>query len=68
MVLLDQEGSEMEPAQVAARALMTARELIGHDARSGRIDLSYALEVRDEAGKTVHALYFTEAVEITGVV
>lgn len=65
-VLLDEQGSGMDPAQVPAQALRTARDMIAHDARDGRINLGYALKVRDEAGETVHTLYFHEAVELVG--
>ena len=65
-VLLDEEGSVMAPEAVAGRALTNARDIMAHDARQGRINLAYALEVADEGGRTVHRLDFGEAVEIVG--
>lgn len=49
---------------VPASTLRAARDIIAHDAAQGRINMSYSLEVRDEAGESVHILDFTDAVEI----
>lgn len=51
---------------VRAQGLKTARDIIAHDAQQGRINLGYSREVRDEAGETVHTLYFSQAVKIIG--
>ncbi|MDP9413110.1 MAG: hypothetical protein M3Q08_03245 [Pseudomonadota bacterium] len=56
----------MDADLVSAQALKTARDIIAHDAQQGRINLGYSLEVRDEAGETVHTLYFSQAVKIIG--
>jgi hypothetical protein len=65
-LLLDEEGSVLDFEAIPAKALAAAGGIIGHDAMSGRINLSYSIEARDEAGKTIHTLYFTDAVEIVG--
>jgi hypothetical protein len=65
-VLLDPEGRELSSmADVAAASLMEAREIISHDAKEGRITLSYHLDVEDRSGTIVHCLDFEEAVLVT---
>lgn len=63
-VLLDPDGIEISPDQIASRALYQARALIASDAGEGRINLRCSIEVKDEAGKLVHSLAFEDAVSI----
>ncbi|HZG08782.1 MAG TPA: hypothetical protein VEZ70_07380 [Allosphingosinicella sp.] len=63
-ILLDDEGVVMDAAAVPEKALRTARDIVAHDAREGRINLGCSLEIRDEAGVAVHTLRFEDAVEI----
>lgn len=63
-VLLDPDGIEMSADAVERHAMMNARDCIAADAREGRIDLRYRLEVHDESGRVVHSLSFAEAVRV----
>ena len=65
--LLDQQGMEMDVAEVPALALKAAREIVADDALTGSINMGYSLEVRDQAGKGIHTLYFKDAVRIVGL-
>ena len=64
-LLLDPEGRELSSLDaVAVTALKEAREIIGHDARAGRINLTYHLDVEDADGRVIHRLDFEDAVEL----
>lgn len=63
-VLLDPDGVDMPMAAVAAAALRAARDCIAGDARRGRIDFKYRIDVEDEHGTIVHSLPFADAIEI----
>ena len=65
--LLDEQGSLVELSEVPERALRAAREIIADDAIAGSINLGYSIEVRDEAGRTIHTLFFKDAVKVVGV-
>ena len=62
--LIDPDGTILSADAVARHTLHSARDIISSDARQGKIDLRYRLEVHDEAGRVVHELAFIEAVEI----
>lgn len=63
-VLLDREGLEIaDPAQLREVAVREARALIAQEVLDGLVDLAQAIEVEDEAGRTVLRLPFAEAVE-----
>ena len=47
-----------------AATLREAREIIGHDARDGRIKLSYHIAVEDADGRVIHHLEFEDAVTV----
>jgi hypothetical protein len=63
-VLLDPDGRQLEPGDVAAAAMSEARAILSADARSGHIDLDQRIEVEDSLGVTVHRLLFEDAIEI----
>jgi hypothetical protein len=65
--LLDEQGSTLDLSRIPDHALRAAREIIADDALSGRINMGYSIEVRDEAGKAVHTLFFKDAVAISGL-
>jgi hypothetical protein len=60
----DADGIEMPLIAVEAAALLSARDCIAEDARNGRIELKYWIEVHDEHGSVVHSLSFADAVAI----
>jgi hypothetical protein len=63
-VLLDPDGRELEPNDVAAAAMTEARAIVAADARSGHIDLDQRIDVEDGLGKLVHRLLFEDAIKI----
>jgi hypothetical protein len=63
-VLLDLDGTAMRGEAVARAALMAARDCMAHDIRAGQLDLSYEIEVQDEAGRIVHVLRFADALTL----
>lgn len=64
-VLLDPDGRDLPSLQaVHAATLREAREIIGHDARDGRIKLSYHIAVEDADGRVIHHLEFEDAVTV----
>jgi hypothetical protein len=63
--LLDTEGTSMLEDAVTSAALAAARDCMAHDVRAGRLDLTYRIEVQDEAGEIVHTLPFAEAVSLS---
>ena len=62
--VLDPDGIEMPPEAVEGAALLAARDCIASDARSGRIELKYWIDVHDAQDEIVHTLSFADAVEI----
>ncbi|MDB5705982.1 MAG: hypothetical protein JWN66_3098 [Sphingomonas bacterium] len=62
--LLDEDGIEMLPENVAGRALTEARAIIADEALNGRIDLCQRIDVEDQEGSILHSLSFCDAVEI----
>lgn len=61
----DEEGVDLPDIEAArAEAMRGARSIIGHDVLAGRLDLSGAIEVVDEAGQEIHALAFVDAVSL----
>ena len=65
--LLDAQGCDLPLEEIPALALRAAREMVADDALTGRIDMSYSIEVRDEERRNLHTLYFRDAVEIVGL-
>lgn len=65
--LMDEQGSILEAAAIPEHALRAAREIIADDALSGVVNMDYSIEVRDEAGRTIHTLYFKDAVKLVGL-
>jgi hypothetical protein len=63
-VLLDPDGRELEPGDVASAAMTEARAIVAADARSGHIDLDQRIDVEDGLGKLVHRLLFEDAIHI----
>ena len=62
--VLDPDGMEISAMAVPDAALRSARDCIAGDVKAGRIDLHYRIEVFSEDGELVHALPFSDAVEI----
>lgn len=63
--LTDEEGIEMADAPAArAAALAGARAMICDQVKTGHLDLSHRIEVRDEGGGAVLTLPFSDAVII----
>ena len=54
--LLDPDGIEVPFEAIAEKALASARDCIAGDARDGRIDLRYRIDVHDEHDVIVHSL------------
>jgi hypothetical protein len=64
---LDEEGYWLPDADAARRdALLSARALICEQVKLGTINLTYRIEVVDEAGDTVLDLPYSAAVSIVG--
>ena len=63
-VTFDPDGFEMPVEDIAAKALLQARDCMAGDVKDGRLYLGYRIEVQDEAGEVVHRLNFSDAVEI----
>jgi hypothetical protein len=63
-VALDDEGTELSPEQIAAKALQSVRHMIAHAAIEGQIDFRLRVDVEDESGRVVHSAPFAGAVEI----
>jgi hypothetical protein len=63
--LADEEGRELAgPDEARREALKGARSILAEDVLQGKIDLRGRLEVKDEAGRIVLTLPFSEAVEL----
>ena len=64
-LLIDPEGAELDGVEAARKlALTEARNIIGHDAMRGRINLRQRIDVVDEDGALVYSQPFADAVEI----
>jgi len=65
--LIDPEGREIADAACLGEfALKEARAMISQDALGGRITLDQFIEVRDDTGKLIHKVGFSDAVTISG--
>jgi hypothetical protein len=64
--LLDPEGVEMLSKRVPVYALLTARDCMAGDVRSGYLNLDYRIDVHEANGRLVHSLRFCDAVSIGG--
>jgi hypothetical protein len=64
-VLLDEEGRELDLADIAAAAIAEARAMVAADAVAGHIYLDQAIEVRDADGVVVYCVAFEDAVQVT---
>jgi hypothetical protein len=62
--MLDLDGASFPEEAVPRAALLAARDCMAHDLQSGRLDLTYRIDVHDEQGEMVHTLQFADAVEI----
>lgn len=63
--LIDAEGLELGSPQAAREmALIQARDIIGHEAMKGEIDLGQRIDVVDSAGNLIVTLSFGDAVKI----
>jgi hypothetical protein len=61
----DEEGLELEDQASARRiALDSVRSIIAEEARSGVIDLSGRIEVKDSLANVLVTVHFTEAFEL----
>lgn len=63
-ILLDPDGIEVPFEDIAKKAMASARDCIAGDAKDGRIDLRYRIDVYDEDERIVHSLRFADAVEV----
>ena len=63
-ILLDPEGAEMTPSDIATKALWQARDCMAADLKGGCVDLRYHIDVHDESGAKVHSIAFADAVQI----
>ena len=63
-ILLDPEGAEMAPADIATKAVWQASDCMAGDLRDGSVDLRYHIDVHDESGAKVHSIAFADAVQI----
>lgn len=62
---IDEEGLELPNAALALqRAAAIAREMAAESVRQGHLVLEHRLEVTDESGETVGAVYFRDVVRI----
>src|SRR5205085_2363148 len=63
-ILLDQEGRDIEAADIERHALEEARAIIADDAKGGRILLDQRIDVENASGTIVLTLQFGDAVHI----
>jgi hypothetical protein len=63
-ILLDPDGTELAEDAVEGAAMRAARDCMAGDVQSGKLDLTYRIEVHDESGRLVHSLPFVDAVKI----
>jgi hypothetical protein len=67
-VILDEEGIEMPDLDaVRHEAIMSARELMCSELRTGKLCLGCHIEVQDAAGQVVLTLAYKEAIELSGI-
>jgi hypothetical protein len=64
--ILDPDGVDIPTQEVAATALMSARDCIAGDVHRGELDLRYRIDVHDEDGKLVHSQPFATAIAVSG--
>lgn len=63
--LFDEEGIELPSLETACfRAMRIAREIIGEEAKGGRIPLRWSIEIADDAGAVVTTTPFADVVTI----
>lgn len=61
----DEEGEDLPDLKAARNsAVASVRSIISEESKSGCVDLRGRIEVADEAGHTVLALPFSEALDI----
>ena len=64
----DDEGVCLPNLAAARRTAMTgARDIMASELHRGSIDLSWRIEVTDQAGETVLTVPFADAVRVTGL-
>jgi len=65
--LIDEEGTEL-PSLAAARekALEAARDILSHEMKAGRLNLSCRIDIADEQGRVVGSLPLRDAFETFG--
>lgn len=63
----DEEGQDLPDFEAARRvAIKAAREMIGEEARHGKVNLSHRIEVEDEIGLPCFTIRFRDAIEVEG--
>lgn len=63
--LSDEEGIELPNLETAcSRAMRIAREIIGEEAKGGRLPLRWSIEIADDAGTVVATMPFADVVTI----
>lgn len=63
--LSDEEGIELPNLETACfRAMQIAREIIGEEAKGGRLPLCWSIEIVDDAGTVVATMPFADVVTI----
>jgi hypothetical protein len=63
--LLDPDGQEFADVEAIRQAvLVSVRDLMSGDIRTGIIDLRYRIDAEDENGKIVYSLPFKHAINI----
>jgi hypothetical protein len=61
----DEEGAELaDEAAARARAVLSARDVMASELRSGELDLTSFIEVENEERKLLFTLTFADAVQI----
>lgn len=64
-ILLDPDGRDLPDLEaVAGQALKEARSILSHEVLSGTVHLDQRIDVEDGKGRLVHALEFSQAVQI----
>ena len=65
-VVVDDEGMVVaDVAAARAQAIVAAREIMAEEVTSGHLCLGCAITIRDEAGVTVMAVPFAEALSVS---
>lgn len=62
--VLDPDGTEIAADAVHGAAVAAARDCIAGDAKSGRIELRFRIDVEDSRQQVVCSVSFSDAVEI----